>query len=275
MRIDSHQHFWSYDSKRHGWMNDAMALLKQDYFPADLAPLLKSADMQGCVAVQADQSEAENRFLMDLAFHDAMIQGVVGWVDFRAANIQERLDFYADSSIMKGFRHVVQDEPDLHFLLGKDFMRGISALEKTRFTYDLLIFEKHLAVTIEFLKHFPNQAFVIDHLAKPNINEQSFRVWEKQIAQVAAFDNVYCKLSGMVTEADWLHWKPSDLHRYMDVIVHHFGTDRIMYGSDWPVCLLAATYQQQYAVVDDYFAAFSAVEKQQIFGLNAMKFYQL
>ena len=275
MRIDAHQHFWKYDPVSHAWMDERMDVLKVDYQPNDLKPLLNSCAIAGCVAVQANQAEAENAFLLGLASQHNFIKGVVGWVDLQARDVSERLDYYQQFSKMKGFRHVIHDEPELDFMLQPAFLKGVSALKNHGYTYDILIFAAHLPNTVSFLKALPNQPFVINHIAKPNIKAGDIAIWKQQIKAVAAFENVYCKISGMVTEADWHSWKKTDFTQYLDAVVEAFGTHRIMYGSDWPVCTLAASYEQQYAIVADYFSSFSRAEQAQFFGQNAIHFYNL
>jgi L-fuconolactonase len=275
LRIDSHQHFWHYDPAKHVWMNDNMVVLKTDYLPNDLEPLLKKCDLDGCVAVQANQAEVENDFLLGLANQHDFIKGIVGWIDLRAENLSERLEYYQQFPKIKGFRHVIHDEPKLDFMLQSSFMKGVSVLKNYSYTYDILIFAEHLPNTLTFVKSHQNQPFVIDHIAKPNIKSGEIDTWKKQLKEVANFENVHCKISGMVTEANWQNGNKEDFTKYLDVVVESFGTDRIMYGSDWPVCTLAANYEQQFNIVKGYFLSFSDVEKEQIFGGNASKFYKL
>jgi L-fuconolactonase len=275
LRIDSHQHFWNYDRNRHVWMSDEMAVLKTDYQPADLWPLLHWCALDGCVAVQADQSENENSFLLNLAEQYSFIKGIVGWVDLRAKNVEERLEHYQQYSKIKGFRHVIHDEPELDFMLQPSFLSGVSKLKQFGYTYDILIFAAHLPNTLQFIKALPDQPFVIDHIAKPNIKTGEIDSWKKQLNEVATYPNVYCKISGMVTEADWQSWQKEDFTKYLDSIVEAFGTDRIMYGSDWPVCTLAADYQAQFNIVNEYFANFTKTEQTNFFGGNAAHFYHL
>jgi L-fuconolactonase len=275
LRIDSHQHFWKYDSAKHSWMNEEMGILKTDFLPVHLVPLLQICNINGCVAVQASQTEEENEFLLNLASTNDCIKGIVGWVDLRAKNLEERLEYYQQFSKIKGFRHIIHDEPALDFMLQPAFLRGVSALKKFDFTYDILIFAAHLPNTIAFIKALPQQAFVIDHLAKPLIKKQIIGDWQKYMTAIASYKNVFCKISGMVTEADWKNWKKDDFNNYLDAAVETFGIDRIMYGSDWPVCTLAAQYKEQFDIVKDYFLSFSEAEQAQVFGGNATKFYKL
>lgn len=272
--IDSHQHFWQYDPVKHGWINEDMAVIRKDFLPVDLQPLLKQNNISGCVAVQADQSEEETDFLIQLAKENSFIKGVVGWVDLRAENVRERLIHYHQTKIVKGFRHILQGEKPA-FMLQPDFLRGMAALQEFGFTYDILIFPKHLPAAIELVKQFPQQAFVIDHIAKPFIKKGLIDDWKKGMEVIAQFPNVYCKISGMVTEAGWKTWKKEDFIPYLDVAVDNFGVNRLMFGSDWPVCLVAATYEKMIGLVKDYFSAFSVREQALIFGANASQFYHL
>lgn len=275
IRIDAHQHFWNYDPAKHIWMNEQMGALKTDYLPSDLEPLLKNCGLDGCVAVQANQAEVENEFLLDLANQFDFIKGIVGWVDLQPYDVVERLSYYQQFPKIKGFRHVIHDEPDIDFMHRAAFMSGLLQLKSFNYTYDLLIFPKHLPNTIELLKVFNQQLFVIDHIAKPNIKNGEIDTWKKHLKEVASFENVYCKISGMVTEADWSAWKKADFTKYLDAVVEAFGINRIMYGSDWPVCTLAAPYEAQFSIVKDYFSSFSRTEQDNFFGGNASKFYKI
>jgi len=274
-RIDSHQHFWNYSPDRQVWMNDDMAVLKRDFGPADLEPLLKNCNMDGCVAVQASQSEEENNFILGLAANSNIIKGMVGWVDLQSENVKERLSFYKQFKIMKGFRHVIHDETDINFMLRPAFINGIKALSGFNYTYDLLIYPKHLPNTLALIKKFPEQLFVIDHIAKPEIRNRQMEDWKKQLSAIAAYPNVYCKISGLTTEANWHKWNYDDFKPYLTIVTELFGTDRIMYGSDWPVCTLSSSYEKMYEIVNQYFSEFSTNEQDKFFGLNAIQFYNL
>ena len=275
MKIDSHQHFWKYHPVNDAWISDDMKVIQQDFMPADLLPLLRKNDIDGCIAVQADQSEEETHFLLGLADENDFIKGVVGWVDFRSEIIEERLQYFSQFKMLKGFRHIVQGEAEDDFLLREDFCNGIAQLEKYNFTYDLLILPKHLHYAAEFVKRFPKQSFVIDHLAKPNFKGNNFSDWELGIEELATYKNLYCKVSGMITEADWKNWQEEDFSYCLDVLVANFGIDRLMFGSDWPVSLLAASYEQSCRIVENYFTKFSKEDQYKIWGVNAMKFYHL
>jgi len=273
-RIDSHQHFWKFDPVRDSWIADEMQVIQKDFLPDDLAPLLRENKFEGCISVQADQSEAETNFLLDLANQYAFIKGVVGWVDLRAPFVDERLNQYSKQTKLKGIRHVVQSEP-AGFLQQKEFLRGIKALKNYNLTYDILIKEHQLEETLKFVSQFPDQQFVIDHIAKPRIGKEGRNTWEKNLAAVAAFDNVCCKLSGLVTEADWRNWTYTDFTPYLDAVLAFFGPKRVMYGSDWPVCLVAGSYADQLGIIERYVSPFSDSEKQLIMGKNVVRFYNL
>jgi L-fuconolactonase len=272
--IDSHQHFWQYHPNKQNWMDDSMSAIRRDFLPKDLEPVLQENNIAGCVTVQADQSEEETDFLLAFQKQHSFIKGVVGWVDLQSEDVDSRLAYYSQNPAVKGFRHVLQSEAP-EFMLRPDFIRGIAALQKFNFTYDILIFPKHLPAAIELVKQFSHQKFVIDHMAKPYIKAGLIEEWKTDIKKIAAFENVFCKISGLVTEADFHHWKIQDFRPYLDVAVEAFGVKRILYGSDWPVCLVAASYQQTKGIVDDYFASFSNAEQEDFFGRNAVNFYQL
>ena len=274
MRIDAHQHFWKYNPVRDAWMTEEMSVIRKDFLPGDLQAVLLKNNMDGCVAVQAAQSEEETEFLLGLAYQNAFIKGVVGWVNLRNPNLREHLSWFSQFKVLKGFRHIVQNEPD-GFLLDKNFIRGIAELSNHNFTYDILIYPHQLKETIEFLSHFPNQKFVIDHLAKPYIKSGKIDDWKRDVSLCASFENVTCKLSGLVTEAHWKSWKASDFTPYLDIVLSQFGPKRLLYGSDWPVCMLAASYEEQLNLIEDYITALSDSEKTAIMGENANHFYNL
>ena len=273
-RIDSHQHFWKFDPIRDSWIDDSMQKIQRDFLPEDLLPLLTNNKFQGCVAVEAHQSETQTNFLVDLASKNDFIKGVVGWVDLLDKNVSERLDHFSANKIIKGFRHVVQAEAD-DFMLRNDFRNGIAALAAFDFTYDILIFHRQLPAAIDLVNRFPEQKFVIDHIAKPNIKSGEIESWKKNIQEIAKFDNVSCKVSGMVTEADWNSWKATDLKPYLDVIFENFSIEKILFGSDWPVCNVAAHYSEVVDTLENYIAQFSIQDQNKIWFQNAVGFYKL
>ena len=273
MKLDAHQHFWSYDEAQYPWIPKGSPL-HRDWLPGDLAPLLAAAGLDGCIAVQARQTVEESHWLLTLAEHHGIIKGVVGWVDLRSAQVEEQLAALASHPKFAGVRHVVQDEPDADFMLGADFLRGIGKLGKFGLTYDILIFPKQLPAAIELARRFPEQPFVLDHIAKPHIKDGTLSPWREQIQELAQSPNVLCKVSGMVTEADHRLWKPDDFRPYLEVVFEAFGEDRLMYGSDWPVCLLAANYAQVVELVRSSVAPLSPAAQEKFFGGNAARFYR-
>lgn len=275
MRIDSHQHFWKYNPIEYGWIDDTMAVLRQDFLPDDLASELAMSGLDGSVAVQARQSLEETEWLLDLSDKHDIIKGVVGWVDLRSPDLVRQLDSFAGNKKLVGVRHVVQDEPDDRFLLREDFMRGVGELTKYDLVYDILIFERQLPAALEFVKNFPDQPFVLDHIAKPKIKAGELEPWAENIKRLARFENVFCKVSGMVTEADWHNWSPGHFRPYLDVVFEAFGASRIMFGSDWPVCTVAASYGQVFSLVEDYISGLSPDAREAILGINAAKIYGL
>lgn len=275
LKIDAHQHFWLYEPIRDAWITDEMRVIQRNFMPTDLRPILAQCRIAGCVAIQADQSEKETVFLLELAERHKFIAGVVGWVDLQSANIENRLVAFSRFPKLKGFRHIVQGEPDMDFFSRPDFLRGIQCLGKHGFTYDILIKPHQLNAAIELVRRFPDQPFVIDHLAKPYIEKGITEPWADQMRTLASFDNVMCKLSGMVTEADHKRWQPSDFTFYIQHLLEVFGADRLMFGSDWPVCLLAAQYERVVDVLAGQLVSLSAAEQQAIWGATAVHFYGL
>lgn len=275
MTIDSHQHFWIYEPEKHSWIDDSMAVIRKDFTPIELLKTYTENNIDGCIAVQADQTIEETDFLLNLASENEFIKGVVGWVDLRAKDIDTVLKHYSEFEKMKGFRHIVQVEPDHNFLLKNDFLRGISKLENYNFTYDILIFPHQLGAVLEFVKKFPNQKFVIDHIAKPYIKEGFFDGWAVLMTEIGKLPNVYCKLSGMVTEADFESWTPKEIVPYMDLILKAFGTKKILFGSDWPVCLVAGNYKTVKKLVTDFIKKLTTEEQSAIMGENTIDFYNI
>jgi L-fuconolactonase len=275
MHIDAHQHFWMYDKREYGWIDDSMAALRRDFLPTDLKPELERSGFQGCVAVQARQTLEETQWLLELAARAPFILGVVGWVDLRSPRVGFELEALAYESKLVGVRHIVQSEPDERFLLQPEFLCGISMLEEFDLAYDILIYPRHLPVAAEFVARFPRQRFVLDHLAKPPIKSGALDPWARGIRELATFPNVYCKVSGLVTEADWQAWKPEDMRPYLDAAFECFSPNRLMIGSDWPVCTVAAPYSRVIGLVKDYLGKHSAEEREAVLGGNTAKFWRL
>jgi len=274
-RIDAHQHFWHFDPVRDAWITAEMAAIRRDFLPPDVQPILQQHRLDGCVAVQASQTEAETNFLLELAAAHDFLKGVVGWVDLRADDVAERLAHYQQFAALKGFRHVLQGEADRALMLQPAFRRGLAALGSLGYPYDLLILPDQLGYAAELAGTLATQRFVVDHLAKPLIKTQEIAAWRRAMQQLAAHENVCCKVSGLVTEADWQRWQPQDFEPYLDVVFEAFGPARVLYGSDWPVCNVAGGYGRQYGLAADYVARLSATEQAQFWGDNAVRFYDL
>jgi L-fucono-1,5-lactonase len=274
MRIDAHQHFWRYEAAQYPWIDDAMATLRRDYLPADLGPELARAGIDATMAVQACQTAVETEWLLELAATHPFIAGVVGWVDLRSDTVPDTLARLAANPKLVGIRHIVQSEPDDRFLLRSDFCRGIAVLRGFDLPYDILIYPRHLPVAIDFVARFDDQPFVLDHLAKPEIRSGAIETWARNLARLAAAPNVCCKLSGLVTEADWKGWTPDQILPYLDVAFDCFGADRLIAGSDWPVCTVAADYRRTMAVVTDYLERRSPSDREAVLGGNARRVWR-
>lgn len=270
--LDSHQHFWNYSAAQYPWIPNGSAL-HRDWLPVDLEGLQRPFGMSGSIAVQARQSLEESRWLLELADSSEVVRGVVGWVDLRAADVEEQLARFAGNSKFVGVRHVAQDEPDDRFLVGADFVRGVGKLAGFGLKYDLLIYPRQLEAAIELVEGMAGQAFVLDHCAKPQIREGLMEPWAGQIRRLAASGNVHCKVSGLVTEADWGNWGLEELRPYLEVVLEAFGPGRLMWGSDWPVCLHASSYARWHGVLLEWTAGWSAEERAGLFGGNAARFY--
>jgi len=252
-----------------------MSALARDFMPEDLEPILKKHQFDGCVVVQSAQTEEENIFQLKNAENNSFIKGIVGWVDLKSADLEERLQEYKNSPLIKGFRHILQGETNRALMLEEDFKNGLYLLSKYNFTYDVLIYPDQLIFLEEFLNTTNYIPLVIDHIAKPDIKAGNFSDWSKRIRKIAAFENVYCKVSGLVTEADWLNWQYEDFKPCLDTVFNAFGTDRLMYGSDWPVCELAGGYDRMLSLLQKYTSSLTKLEQAKFWGENATKFYHL
>jgi len=273
MRIDAHQHFWIYNEKEYAWITDDLRKIRRNYEPDDLFKELKANQFDGSIAVQARQNLEETEWLLKLAEENEFIKGVVGWVDLRSNQLESQLERFCKRKKFVGVRHVVQDEPDNQFVVGEDFLDGISLLSKYNLTYDILVFAHQLPYSTKMVEKFPDQKFVLDHIAKPKIKDQELDSWEREMETVATYPNVYCKLSGMLTEADWKDWKEEDFKPYLDVVFGCFGTKRVMFGSDWPVSQLAGSYKDTVSLVESYIESYSEEDRNSIMGNNALNFY--
>jgi L-fuconolactonase len=274
-RIDAHHHLWSYRPSEYAWISGEMTQLARNFLLADLNVAVRDAGIDGTVVVQARQTLEETHWLLSLAGKSKTLLGVVGWAGICSETFPAQLEGLRNESKLKGLRHVIQDEPDDDFILRPDFNRGIAALANTGLVYDILIFERHLSAAIQFVDRHPNQVFVLDHIAKPLIAKSIIDPWRANIRELAKRDNVYCKISGMVTEANWSQWRSEDLQPYLDVVLEAFGADRLMAGSDWPVCLLATTYTGWFATLRRLLASLSADETENIVGRVASRVYGL
>lgn len=276
MQIDAHQHFWNYDPQRDSWITEEMRAIRCDFTPYDLLRELKENDMDGSVVVQADPSETETAFLVNIADRHDFVKGVVGWIDLTGRYAEDRMRFYKETAPkVKGFRHIVQSEPDDRFLLRDDFCHGVGLLKQFDYTYDILIYPKQLPAAIEFAERFPEQRFVIDHIAKPDIKKGNIESWASRIKILARHPHVWCKVSGMITEADWNTWSEADLKPFLDVVFEAFGPRRLMFGSDWPVCLVAGNYQKVKQIIVNYIKMLEPEDQEAVMGTNAIHFYQL
>jgi L-fuconolactonase len=275
MRIDAHQHFWRYDAAEYGWIDASMSLLQRDFLPPDAAAAMVSVGFAAGLAVQARQTLDETRWLLALADRHDSIAGVVGWVDLQADDVRADLEALAGHPKLVGVRHIAQSEPDDRFLLRPAFCRGIALLEELDLAYDILVYSRHLPVAAELVARFPRQRFVLDHLAKPPIKSGAMREWERDLRRLAAQPNVCAKLSGLVTEADWTEWTPAQIAPYLDVAADAFGASRLMIGSDWPVCTVAADYRRTMTLVTDYISQWPAADRDAVLGGTATRFWRL
>ncbi len=274
MIIDSHQHFWNYNPERDTWIDESMQVLKKNFLPRNLKPILINNGIDGCISVQADQSYQETEFLLKCASNNKFIKGVVGWVDLCSPNLEKKLEKYTSDKMFKGVRHIVQSESP-EYLLRKDVQSGISKLSKFNLTFDLLVTPIQLQSAIKLVKIFPNQKFVLDHIAKPRISEPLNKTWVSDIINLSKHSNVFCKISGLVTETKGYNFSETDFLPFLDVIFKYFGFDRIMYGSDWPVCLLAADYKKVLEIISNYLMSYDSKISEKIMGTNAKIFYNL
>ncbi|MGH9530575.1 MAG: amidohydrolase family protein [Terriglobales bacterium] len=273
--IDAHHHLWRYSPLEYGWIDDSMTVLRRDFLLADLERELSDAGVDGTVAVQATQTLEETQWLLSLAENSRLVRGVVGWAPFTSEEFPGELERLKSNKKLKGLRHVIQDEPDDNYINRPDFNRGIKMLASSGLVYDILIFERHLLPAIEFVDRHPNQVFVLDHIAKPRIREKVMEPWKQNISEMARRPNVYCKLSGMVTEAQWATWSNADLEPYVNVVLDAFTPARVMFGSDWPVCLLAARYGRWLESLKHMISQLSTGEKDRVLGTTATEVYHL
>jgi L-fuconolactonase len=275
MIIDSHQHFWNYDPIRDSWITEEMQVIRRDFLPPELEMVLKENKVDGSVAVQADPSENETEFLLSLAKENEFIKGIVGWVDLRSGGIEGKLLRFSLNSRLKGFRAITQGQPDDAYFLNKNFLFGISKLNEFNFTYDLLIYHYQFEAAIRFAEKFPDQHFMLDHLGKPDIKGKEFRKWKEHVRIISQHPLLFCKLSGMITEADWQKWRYEDVNPYLEIVAEYFGVDRLCFGSDWPVCLVAGKYAEVLGIVQRFVQQIPEEDRKKVMGENAVKFYNL
>ncbi len=275
LKIDSHQHFWHYNSNAYGWISDEMSVIRRDFLPDDLRKEIAPAGVSGVISVQASQTLKETRWLLELATRDDFIKGVVGWAPLIDSKVDQVLATLSTNSKLVGVRHVLQDEPDPLFMLREDFNRGIGQLKRLGLPYDILIFERHLPQTIELVDRHEQQVFIVDHLAKPRVKDEQLSPWQENIRELAKRPHVYCKLSGLVTEASYRHWTRDQLRPYMETVLSAFGPERTMFGSDWPVCLVAAGYKEWTDIVADTVGSLSVAEQERIWSGTAIEAYKL
>lgn len=272
--IDSHVHFWNFDPIRDNWITEEMGIIRNDFMPNDILNTYQEIGIEGCIAVQANQSETETQFLLDLAAKNKMIKGIVGWTDLKAKNLPERLDYWKKFDLIKGWRHVLQAEED-NFILDDCFAEGVKTLNQFGYTYDLLCYHTQLKSIIKLVDKLPEQPLVLDHCGKPDVKTQNLKTYEENIKTLAQNKNVNCKISGLLTEADWLNFTEKQIFNCLDIIFKHFGVNRIMYGSDWPVVLVSRPYTDWFKLVQKYLTQYSEDEKLKIFSGNAERFYGL
>jgi len=274
-RIDAHQHFWVYNQEEYKWIDESMVKLRRNFLPSHLNRELKRNGIDFCVTVQARQTLQETKWLLELSQNNPFIKGVVGWIDLKNNSVRQDLEKFAAYKKFKGVRHLLQDEDDDRYMLQPDFKKGLSQLKKFDLTYDILIYPRHIKYACTLVYEFPHQKFIVDHLVKPLIKEGKIELWKKDIRKLAKADNVFCKLSGMVTEANWNSWKQEDFIPYMETLLEVFGPNRLLFGSDWPVCTVAAKYEQVLGIVTNFISSLSQAEQAHIMGQNAIDFYNL
>ena len=275
MRIDSHQHFWKFDPVRDSWINDDMEKIRRDFLPNDLLVEISKANVEGTIAVQADESETETRFLLELAAENEFIKGVVGWVDLKNELVDLQLHEWKKYPKLKGFRSIIQGRPDDFYFKNKAFQQGMRCLARHRFTYDLLVYHDQLPAAIQFMEKFPDQAFILDHLGKPAIKAGEIKKWKENIRIMAQHPRTFCKLSGLATEADWKKWRYEDLSPYLEIAGEYFGVERLCFGSDWPVCLVAGKYGEISGILTRFLEQVAPDDREKVWGNNAANFYQL
>ena len=275
MRIDAHQHFWKYAPTTHGWINDEMAVIRRDFLPNDLEPILSKHSIDGTVAVQADESIHETEFLLSLSEKHAFIKAVIGWIDLRSPQIHDQLAYFKKFRKLVGFRCIMQGQPDEAYLNNEIFIKNVALLKDFDYTYDLLVYHHQLPSLLKFIEKIPENRLILDHIGKPDIKAKNYSKWKENIFELAQHPGIYCKLSGMITEANYSTWKYDDIVPYMDAVGEAFGAERICFGSDWPVCLVAGNYDKMIGVVEKWASQLNQKDYNQLFGLNTSRFYNI
>jgi len=275
MRIDAHQHFWKYAPTTHGWINDEMAVIRKDFLPNDLEPILSKHNIDGTVAVQADESIHETEFLLSLSEKHAFIKAVIGWIDLRSPQIHDQLAYFKKFRKLVGFRCIMQGQPDEAYLNNEIFIKNVALLKDFDYTYDLLVYHHQLPSLLKFIEKIPENRLILDHIGKPDIKAKNYSKWKENIFELAQHPGIYCKLSGMITEANYSTWKYDDIVPYMDAVGEAFGAERICFGSDWPVCLVAGNYDKMIGVVEKWASQLNEKDYNQLFGLNTSRFYNI
>lgn len=275
MRIDSHQHFWQFNSTKHFWIDESMQAIRKSFSPNDLQKEIVSVGIEGTIAVQADETEKENSYLLNLSDENDFVKAIVGWIDLKALDAIERMQYWKKYEKIKGFRCIMQGQEDSSYLTNKDFLENIKKLAPYGYTYDLLVYHHQFPSLIKFVEKLPDNRLILDHLGKPDIKNKNIKDWKANLKILAQHPSIYCKLSGMITEADYGRWTYEDLKPYLEAAAEYFGVDRICFGTDWPVCLLAGSYTQVYEIIDKFSNQLSTDEKNKLLGLNSMKFYTI
>lgn len=275
MRIDAHQHFWQFDPIKHGWIDESMQAIRKSFSPFDLQKEIASVGIEGTIAVQADETEKENSYLLNLSDENDFIKAIVGWIDLKAVDAIERMQYWKIHNKIKGFRCIMQGQEDSSYLTNKDFLENVKKLAPYGYTYDLLVYHKQFPSLIKFVEKLPDNRMILDHLGKPDIKNKDIKEWKANLKIIAQHPGIYCKLSGMITEADYERWTYEDLKPYLETAAEYFGVDRICFGTDWPVCLLAGSYTQVYEIIEKFSNQLTSDEKNKLLGLNTMKFYTI
>ena len=275
MRIDAHQHFWQYNPNTQGWITDEMSLLMRDFSPKELQKEIEALDFQGTIAVQAEETLAENHYLNNLAASNNFIKGIVGWMDLRDKYAVEKMHELKAIQKLVGFRTITQGAPDEKYLSNRQYIDNVKLLSEFNYTYDLLIHHSQMNSLVRFTDQLPDNRFILDHIGKPDIKNKQIKSWRSEIKNLAANPNIYCKLSGITTEADYKQWTYEELYPYIETVAEYFGIDRLCFGSDWPVCLVAGSYSTTYSVIEKFSQQVTEKERAKIFGLNTKEFYKL